>query len=265
VDPDSTAFGNADFGAVRGLEVIVERELHGAWGARVAYTLQSAQATATDAYQLTRRIRLDPVGDTIDPANVEYPLDYDRRHGLLIVLQGRVPDRAGPRIGGLRPLGGLEAAAIFRYNSGLPYTRTNATGDTLLGLPNSWRLPENHALDLLVRVPWRVAGSRGAVYLDVRNVMNRRNVVAVRRDTGEPGVGEATIAAMAAEAYAQHPEAIPYESPRYRPEADLNRNGYVEGPGELLPMYQAAARDFAQPLFAYGPPRLLRLGVELAF
>ncbi len=265
VDPDSSAFGNADFGAVRGLEVIVERELHGAWGARVAYTFQSAQATATDAYQLTRRIRVDPGGDTINPANVEYPLDYDRRHGLLVVLQGRVPDGAGPRIGEVRPLGGVEAAAIFRYNSGLPYTRTNAAGDTLLGLPNSWRLPGNHALDLLLRLPWRAVGTRGALYLDVRNVMNRRNVVAVRRDTGEPGVGEPTIAAMAAEAYAEHPEAIPHESPRYRPDADLDRNGYVEGPGELLPMYEAAARDFTQPLFAYGPPRLLRLGVELAF
>ena len=265
VDPDSTAFGNADFGAVRGLEIILERELHGAWGARLAYTLQSAQATATDAYQLSRRIRVDPVGDTIDPANVEYPLDYDRRHGLLVVLQGRAPGGAGPRIAGVRPFAGLEAAAIIRYNSGLPYTRTNATGDTLLGLPNSWRLPGNHALDLLVRVPWRLAASRGAVYLDVRNVLNRRNVIAVRRDTGEPGVGAPALAAMAAAAYAEHPEAIPYESPRYRPEADLDRNGYVEGPGELLPMYEAAARDFTQPLFAYGPPRLLRLGVELVF
>jgi hypothetical protein len=265
VDPDSTVFGNADFGAVRGLEVIVERELHGGWGVRAAYTLQSAQATATDAYDLTRRIRLDPVGDTIDPANVEFPLDYDRRHGLLIVVQGRVSDGAGPRLAGGRPLGGLEGAAIFRYNSGLPYTRTNATGDTLLGLPNSWRLPSNQALDLLVRLPWRVGGSGGAFYLDIRNVLNRRNVIAVRRDTGDPDAEPATITAIAAAAYAEHPEAIPYESPRYRPDADLDRNGYVDGPGELLPMYEAAARDFTQPLFAYGPPRLLRLGVEVVF
>ena len=30
-------------------------------------------------------------------------------------------------------------------------------------------------------------------------------------------------------------------------------------------MYVAAARDFTQPLFAYGPPRLMRLGIELLF
>jgi hypothetical protein len=30
-------------------------------------------------------------------------------------------------------------------------------------------------------------------------------------------------------------------------------------------MYLAAANDYAQPIFAYGPPRLARLGVELLF
>lgn len=265
VDPDSTIFGNADFGTVRGVEVIVERELHGVWGARLAYTLQTAQATATDAYQLTRRIRIDPGGDTINPANVEYPLDYDRRHGFLVIVQSRVPDAAGPRIGGRRPLGGLEVAAIFRYNSGLPYTRTNATGDTLIGLPNSWRLPSTQALDALVRLPLRAAGLRGAVYLDVRNVLNRRNIEAVRRDNGGTALSEAGIAEMADAAYRAHPEPIPYESPRYRPEADLDRNGLIEGAAELLPLYEAAARDYGQPLFFFGPPRLLRLGLELVF
>ena len=32
-----------------------------------------------------------------------------------------------------------------------------------------------------------------------------------------------------------------------------------------MPLYVAAARDFTQPLFAYGPPRLVRLGMELVF
>lgn len=265
LDPDSTVFGNADYGTVRGLELIIERELQGGWGGRLAYTIQTAQATATDAYQLTRRIRIDPGGDTINPANVEYPLDYDRRHGLLVIVQGRVPGRAGPRIAGGHPFGGLEAAMIFRYNSGLPYTRTNVSGDTLVGLPNSWRLPPNHTLDALVRVPLRAAGVRGAVYLDVRNVLNRRNVAAVRRDNGDTVLSDDAIAQLADAAYQAHPEPIPYESPRYRPDADLDRNGLIEGAAELLPLYEAAARDFTQPLFFYGAPRLLRLGVEFGF
>ena len=99
----------------------------------------------------------------------------------------------------------------------------------------------------------------------MRNLLNRRNVVAVRRDTGEPRPDDAALLGLAEAAYAAHPETIPYESARYRRSADLNGDGYLSGRDELFPLYMAAARDFTQPLFAYGPPRLVRLGVELLF
>jgi hypothetical protein len=103
------------------------------------------------------------------------------------------------------------------------------------------------------------------VYLDVRNLLNRSNTVAVRRDTGQPEPTDPVLEAIAQQAYLDHPEAIPYESPRYRSWADLDGNGLVDGPGELMPLYLAAARDFAQPLFYFAAPRVLRLGVELTF
>ena len=259
VDPDSTFFGNFDFGSVRGAELIFERELRDWWGFRVGYTLQDAVATATDAYELTRRIRVDSAtGDTINPANVEFPLDYDRRHGLVAIAQLRVPEV-------VRYARGVELAAIFRYDSGLPYTRTNLTGDTLIGLPNSWRLPATHQLDLLLRVPVSVERWKGSLYLDVRNVLNRQNLVAVRRETGEPGLTQSALTAYAESAYVAHPEPIPFESPRYRAAADLDGNGRIEGRNELYPMFEAAASDYYQPIFAYGPPRLLRFGMELLF
>ena len=116
-----------------------------------------------------------------------------------------------------------------------------------------------------MRRPIRVAGREGGLYLDVRNLFNFRNVESVRRDTGEPGVGDPTLNRLAEAAYSAHPEAIPYESPRYRRWADLDGNGLIEGAGELMPLYLAAARDFTQPYFQYGPPRLIRLGIELVF
>ena len=265
LNPDSAIFANGDFGTVRGLELLVEREITGGWGVRVNYTLQDAVATATNAFQILRRVRIGTVGDTIYPARVQFPLDYDRRHSLTVIAQARVRQGAGPRVGGVRLIEGLEAAAIARYNSGLPYSRTNASGDTLIGLPNSYRLPAEKTLDLLVRRPIRVASREGGLYLDVRNLFNFRNVQSVRRDTGEPGVGDPTINALAQAAYQAHPEAIPYESPRYRRWADLDGNGLIEGAGELMPLYLAAARDFTQPYFQYGPPRLIRLGMELVF
>ena len=265
-NPDSTIFGNADAGTVKGAEVVLERELRGGVGLRVAYTLQDAVATATDPFLLNRLLVVDPVtGDTTRPARAEFPLDYDRRHTLTAIARARAGAQTGPPILGVRPLAGLEAAMIVRVASGLPFSMTDSTGDSVLGLPNASRLPWTSSVDLLIRRPIRLGGASGGLYLDLRNLLGRRNVVAVRRDTGVPEPTEASILFLAEVAYAQHPEAIPYESARYRAHADLNGDGSIAGRDELFPLYVAAARDYTQPVFAYGPPRLVRLGVELLF
>ncbi len=263
VNPDSTIFGNTDYGSVKGAEILWERELKDWWGLRVSYTLQYATATSSSAFQLKGPSIVG--ADTIYPGRVEYPLDYDRRHGVTAIFQARAHDAFGPRVLGVRPLAGLEGAAIFRFSTGLPYTLTNAAGDTLLGPINGERLPSQYTLDALLRRPIRIGPARGSVYVDVRNLLDTRNIIAVRRDTGTPGLGEAGIQAAALAAYQANPQAIPYESPRYRGWADTNHDGYIAGESELLPLYVAAARDFYQAIFAYGPPRLVRLGVELSF
>lgn len=266
IDPDSTIFGNADAGSVKGAELLFEREMRNGFGLRVAYTLQQARATATDAFLLNRLITIDPVtGDTVRPARAEFPLDYDRRHTITAVVRGQVAKHAGPKLGGIRFLEALEGAAVLRYGSGLPFTRTNAAGDSLIGLPNDARLPSSVILDLLIRRPVRLGGARGGFYVDVRNLLNRRNIVSVRRDSGEPGLTAAGVDSLAEAAYQLHPEEIPFESARYRAFADTDGNGHLSGREELFPLYQAAARDFTQPLFAYGPPRLVRLGLEFLF
>jgi outer membrane receptor protein involved in Fe transport len=266
VNPDSTVFGNSDAGTVRGAELLFERELRGGVGFRLAYTLQDAKATATDPFLLNRIIVVDPfTGDTTRPARAEFPLDFDQRHTLTAIVRGKVPDAAGPAVAGIRPLAGLEGAVILRLASGLPFSMSDSTGDSLVGLPNGSRLPSTSTLDLLVRRSIRIGGAAGGIYLDVRNVLNRRNVFAVRRDTGQPAADEAAIQRMAEAAYEASPDPIPYESSRYRAAADLDGDGYLAGREELFPLYLAAANDYAQPIFAYGSPRLARLGVELLF
>ena len=266
VDPDSTIFGNTDYGTVKGVELLAERELRNGWGLRLTYTLQSAVATASDPFQLIHRIKVLPgTTDTVFPGALEIPLDYDRRHGLTGVFQGQTPAGFGPILAGVRPLAGFEAAAIVRYVSGLPYSRMDVSGDSLIGLPNSYRLPSQLTVDLLLRRPLRVGAFAGSAYADVRNLFDARNLIAVRRDTGRAALTGSEIDALARAAYQAHPEAIPYESQRYRSWADLNHDGYVSGESELMPLFLGAARDFGQPLFAYGPPRLVRLGIELDF
>jgi len=271
-NPDSSIFNNSDRGTVRGAEVLVERELRGGFGFRANYTLQEALATSTNAFLLRRAIIVDPMThDTTYPPKVEFPLDYDRRHNVTLLLQSQVPQGKGFRVFGLNPIAGLEAAAIGRYSSGLPYTALGGSGGSVgnqadtVGLPNGSRLPAVSTLDLLVRRPFELGGVRASVYIDARNVLNRRNIISVRRDTRAPEPDDVILATMAQQAYLAHPEPIPYESSRYRDYADTDRNGYIEGSGELLPLYLAAARDFTQPIFAFGPPRLLRFGMEMLF
>lgn len=265
INPDSAIFANGDFGSVKGAELIVEREMRDWWGARVSYAFMNAEATSTSPFLILQNISIGPTGDTIRPARVQFPLDYDRHHSLTVVLQARAPDAFGPRVAGVAPLAAWELAVIGHYNSGLPYTRTNLTGDTLVGLPNSFRLPPQTIIDMRLRRPLTLGGWRGSVYFDARNLLNARNLQSVRRETGTPGATAGEIQALAQAAYTAHPEAIPYESPRYRAWADLNHDGVISGSAELMPLYLAAARDFTQPIFAYGPPRLIRLGVELEF
>jgi hypothetical protein len=93
---------------------------------------------------------------------------------------------------------------IFRLASGLPYSRTDSTGVVLVGTPNGSRLPSTHTLDLLIRRSLRLAGTQGGIYLDVRNLLDRQNVVAVRRDIGQAAPDSATVQRHAEQAYQAH-------------------------------------------------------------
>jgi len=266
VNPDSAIFGNVDAGSVKGAEIILERDFVRGWGARLSWNVQQATANSSNAFLVQRVPTIDPAtGDTTFPAKVEFPLDFDRRQSFTGIVTGTVPAHVGPSLFGTRPLAGIEGTAILRIATGLPFSRTNAKGDSIIGLPNDGRLPTTATLDVLLRRPIRFGRMGGSVYLDVRNLLNRRNVLAVRRDTGRPEATAAGLQALADSAYAANPYPIPYESSRYRRWADLDGNGQVDGPTELRPLYLAAAKDFTQPLFAYGQPRLFRLGIEFLF
>ena len=161
--------------------------------------VQKAEATVTDAFELQRLIQIDPTnGDTLAaPARSQFPLDYDRRLALIATLDGELLPSSGPKILGVRPTGRAECAGVFRYGSGLPYSRTDATGDSLVVEPNGSRLPSQLTVDALMRRPLRFGRFDGALYLDVRNVLNRQNQISVRRDTGSPFASEATIDRLA--------------------------------------------------------------------
>lgn len=268
VNPDSSQFVNADVGNVIGGEFIFERARTNGWGARMAMVVQRAEATVTDAFELRRLVPIDPnSGDTLaSPARASFPLDYDRRLSFIATFDGELNPFFGPKVFGVRPFASLLGSAVLRYGTGLPYSKiVSATDKSPVFSPNSSRLPSQYTLDVLFRRPVKFGSMVGGLYLDARNVLNTRNQTSVRRDTGNPYPSEETITEMATTAYNFNPNPIPYESNRYRRSADLNNDGVISGQNELLPLYKAAARDFTAPLFVFGPPRLVRFGLEVLF
>ena len=262
---DSSIFGNTDYGTVRGFEAILERAIVGGWGFRLLYTLQFAEANSSNAFLVRTVYTIDPAtGDTIIPGRIEFPFDYDRRHAFTAILQGVVSPDVGPTVLGSKPFAKWQGSLIVRLLSGLPYTPVDPSLTIPLP-PNSARLPWTNTIDMLVRRPLQVGKVEGSLYFDVRNLLGTQNLVSVRPETGTPYASPATIDSAVQSAYAANPQPIPYESPRYRASADLNHDGVVAGPEELLPLYQAAARDYFWPVFYYAPPRAMRFGIEVFF
>jgi hypothetical protein len=264
-NPDSTIFANTDYGTVRGFEAIFERAIVGGWGVRLLYTLQFAETNSSNAFLVRSAYTIDPAtGDTIIPGQIQYPFDFDRRHAFTAIVQGVVSPEAGPTVLGSKPFAKWQGSVIVRFLSGLPYTPVDPSLTIPLP-PNSARLPWTNTIDLLIRRPLQFGRVQGSLYFDVRNMLGRQNLLSVRPETGTPYASPATVDSAVQAAYAANPQPIPYESPRYRASADLNHDGLVSGPDELLPLYRSAAKDYFWPVFYYGPPRMMRFGIEVFF
>ena len=107
------------------------------------------------------------------------------------------------------------------------------------------------------------AGCRWRAVADGRNVFNRKNVLALRRENAAltPSLAEVQKLASAAP---NLPRPIPRESPSYSRAVDLNRDGLITN-DEFRTARFAAALDRYDPSLYYGEARQVRLGIEVVF
>ena len=244
-------FTGGDFGTVRGAEMSVRAR----WPflrLRLGYALQKAVGVVSTA--------LDPELEDPDATREEFPLAFDRRHSAnLAVFAGRAAGEADRRWG---------VAVATAAKSGYPLDRQllAAERESVAGRPDPARfLPWIVQLDL--RATLEVGNLPGCsdcrwrIVFDGRNLLDRANVLALRRDTG-------TIAPPAAQvldlARGGAGGAIPRESPRYSALADLDGNGRITDL-EYRTVRLAAALDRMDPSLFFDEPLQLRLGVEVGF
>jgi hypothetical protein len=248
-------FTTGDEGTVNGVDLSVLARWPDLF-ARLGYSLQKAEGLTTGAFADTGSV------DVGSPEPI--PLAFDRRHTVdLTVLLGRSARIASERSGGI-PVGAVVTA---RVRSGYPLYPLEAVDET--GRTNAiGRLPWTALVDMGLTwdLPPRVPGCErcGArVVLEVKNLLDRDNVIALRRETGLIGPSlEAVQDQIDAPVSSTFP--IPRESDRYSSSIDTDRDGFISQ-GEFSIARFAAAIDRNDPSLFFGPPRQLRIGLEVTF
>ncbi len=231
LNPDSTFFGNTDFGTVKGVELSPSAELRDGMGIPPStYTLQSAWPRPRPLRAPAARIRVAAghrrhrlPGAPRDPPRLRPP---SRPHRGPSAEPCR--SAAGPRARhAARRRRASRPRRSRRFASGTPL-RWTPRAIRLVGLPNSHRLPsQSHGRPPCVRRPLRIGALRGSVYS--RRAEPPRTSATSSPCAAIPRPARARAPRGQAHGprlrYHAHPEAIPYESPRYRRWADLDHNG----------------------------------------
>lgn len=246
-------FTTGDFGTVQGVEFSLRGGIDPV-DFRVGYALQKATGVVSDALE-----------DTVISAEQrrEFPLAFDRRHAVdAAVYFGRA---------GAATTSAWSGSFTASARSGYPLNRTFGAPPSGPGGPGADQQTEAEYLPWTWETSARIGrwfesvpgcdDCAWRVLAEARNLLGRRNVIALRRDTGTIAPPLSTIQGHAAATIA---EPIPIESPRYSATIDLNGDGRIT-PDEYRTARIAAAIDRFDPSLYYGEPRQLRLGLEVAF
>lgn len=197
------------------------------------YALASARVTGS-----SRDLLLPLPGDATRRA------DGDMRHAVDLVVDLRLPDTAGPI------LGGVGVGIVVAAQSGLPYTPLEPnTGFSVFdpftsdaGELDSARLPWTSQVDLRVQRRFEVGPASITAFAWAENVLGTRNVLAVYRSTGEPD-DDGFLPTL--------------QGRMLTPAQQLLYAAYISGPATV-----GGRQSTGAPLF-YGRPRQVRLGVVL--
>jgi outer membrane receptor protein involved in Fe transport len=115
-----------------------------------------------------------------------YPLDFDRTHLLSANLSLTLPADDGPAVFGVLPLENTYWNVILRMSSGAPYTPSSRRNSYIPS--NSARMPMTYTVDLEFGKTIKIGRIVIEPFVEVLNVLDRKNVLYVWPDTGEPDV-----------------------------------------------------------------------------
>ena len=187
------AFGNLDFGTVKGYTMQYDLRRTGNVRLNANYTLQFADGTGSSS---TSGANIARSGQP----NLRYilPLNFDSRHQVVMNMDYRYgggPAYNGPVWFGKRVLENAGLNVVLNANSGTPYTRRSLAfgltdGTTpITGNINGSRLPWSFRIDATANKMWNFNEgpfSNFEIYAQLLNVLNTQNTLGVYSYTGSP-------------------------------------------------------------------------------
>ncbi|MCX6121012.1 MAG: TonB-dependent receptor [Ignavibacteriales bacterium] len=159
-------YANSDFGTVKGIVLTVDKKFSGGITARVDYTYQVADGTASDPQQAKNRI----AGGGLPDIQM-VPLDWDQRHTLNVSLNYTMTSWG--------------VSSILQYGSGSPYTpdlSNPSTGTTIV--TNSQIKPSTFNCDLRAYYELNLNPLKLIFFTRIFNVFDTRNQKGVYASTG---------------------------------------------------------------------------------
>ena len=171
---------NEDFATVKGFEVSTRTKLHSLSFA-ANYTFSVAKGSSSSQQE-----RYTGVYNIVGVQSLRFlPLDFDQRHTGNVQIGFDFGNGEGP-FGALGTVfENTSCTIVAQYGSGLPYT-FNPLRSIYVAEQNNSRLPETITVDLYARKAFTVGSVQLGVFVDVRNLLNRKNVLSVSSATGSP-------------------------------------------------------------------------------
>jgi len=171
---------NEDFATVKGFEISTRTRLHNISFA-VNYTFSVAKGSSSSQQE-----RYTSVYNIVGVQSLRFlPLDFDQRHTGNAQMGFDFGKEEGP-FGHLSSVfENTSCNLIAQYGSGLPYT-FNPLRSIYVAEQNNSRLPATFTVDLYARKTFSLGPVQLGFFVDVRNLLNRRNVISVYSATGSP-------------------------------------------------------------------------------
>ena len=247
------AFGNLDFGTVKGLTMNYDLRRTGNIRLNASYTLQFADGTGSNIESA-----LALINQGLPNLRTTNPTSRDQRHRFVLTMDyryGSKKDYNGPMVFGKPILADFGVNIVGDLGSGTPYTAqelaTPITGEispATKGSINGSRLPwlvntsfqadKNFTLNLNKKEGDEAKTANLNVYLLINNLLNIRNIINVYRFTGAPD-DDGWLASPIAEQNIQ---------------SQNDSQSFID-------LYNVYTNDYRN----LAAPRTIRLGVNLSF